>query len=272
MAWFAISGIDASAIAAVGAEVKGDRRDIGEIAPANDGTMRPTRQTRKRDLAFESIPLKGSDAFAWECLLVGEGHVWSFDSSYYSSKGLVSVPSNPGATSIQATTKKFGTDALKIASVSDIIATVGLGLALSPNFTWSAWWNQNLAGWHHYVQRSDGMVWVDGVRNDAAFPLPFAYSGGEAALVAATNNDYFDDWVVTPYLWPTSWPPLVYASGAAFSPLPYLTCAGDMVPEASSRKMVGKVTIGKVVRANAAGTAGGATKDVQILHVELLQV
>jgi hypothetical protein len=269
MAWLAISGIDLSAIAATVSDPKGPRRDIGDISPANDGTLRATRQSRKHDLSIQSIPLAGADAFAWESLLVGEGNVWSFDSSYYSSKGLPSTPSNAGATSVQATTKKYGAGALHIASSGQTMTSVGLGLASVPNFTWAVWWNQNLAGWHHYAQRSDGKIWVDGVRNDSAFPLPFVYSAGEAALLTNTASDFFDDWVVTPYLWPLTWAPLVYASGAAFSPLPYLTCAGDLVREATSRTMIGKVSVTAVKRANPAGTVGAAAKDVQVLQVDL---
>lgn len=276
MAWCATNGIDLSSIAATMSDPKGARRDIGEIVPASDGTMRATRQVRKHDLSFQSIPLSGSDARAWEALLAGEGQVWSFDSSYYGSKGTLLNPSNPAGTSVQSTTKKFGAKALKINTAGDLVGnTIAIDIGGSESWTLACWWKQNTNPWHHIVRRSDGAKWLDGARNDAAAdPFNIGGGGGFLTLLCATGPDYFDDFVAMPGLWPSTWPTLVYANGFAFSPLPYLNFSGDLVPEAPSgsgafRTMIGKVDIAKVIRANPTAVAGGASKVVQVLQVDL---
>lgn len=270
MAWLAVSGIDLSAIATPGGNPKSDRRDIGDVASANDGSIRITRQMRKHDVTFDSIPLSSQDAFVWEALLSGAGQVWNFDTSYYSSKGLVIVPDDPVHTSVQAVTKKYGAGALKINTGSEFVTTSALGLSGSA-WTQAVWWNQNGAGWHHIVKRSDGTKWIDGVISGGGDPFGAGVVNDTAVLNCVTGPDYFDDWIVMPGLWPTTWAPLVFALGSAFSQLPFLDCAGSLVKETSTvRRMLGKtVASSKILRANPSGAVGGLAKDVQVLHVEL---
>jgi hypothetical protein len=267
MSWLAISGIDLSAIAATAQDPKGDRRDIGDVSPANDGTMRATRQVRKRDFSFQTVPLKGADAFVWESLITGAGDVWSFDSSKYSSKG---TGGDGTGTTIQASVVKFGAGALKVPN-GDTWETVGLGLPAA--FTMAVWYRVDSGAWNHWVWQGGGTnIWLNGVRTPGG-AHPFDYDSGDAILeqAGAGTNFYFDDFVACPYLWPATWPALVYGLGAAFSPLPYLTCAGDLVPEAATRSMIGKASVAKVLRANPTTVAGGAAKDVQVLQVDLME-
>jgi hypothetical protein len=267
VAWCAANGIDLSSIVAVATDPKGDRRDIGDISPANDGTMRATRQTRKHDLSFQSIPLAASDARAWEGLLAGEGHVWSFDSTFYSSKGLPGIAS--GDATINTGTKKYGAASLRIANDSSTWDTSGLRLAAP--YTLALWHSSDAGPFSHYIIRSDGAKWVNGVRNDAASTSFASVVTTELELSAPTAGayEYFDDLIVTPFLWPTSWSALVHASSAAFSSLPYLNFSGDLITEAATRTMIGTVNVAKLLRGNPTGVAGGAAKTVQVLQVDL---
>jgi hypothetical protein len=270
MSWLAISGIDLSSIIALGEEPKADRRDIGDVTDANDGSKRATRTARKYDFSGRSIPLSKADAFAWESLITGAGNVWRFDSTFkfYSSKGIAAIASdtNPLDTFVQSSVKKFASAVETPGGES--FTTAGLGIVGSI-FTQSVWCRVGAGAFHHYVLRGDGAIWVDGVRNDAA-NTPLQVAGSEAFLDASLiggGTQYFEDWVVTPYLWPVSWPPLVYANNALFSLLPYLTCAGDLVPEAATRKMIGKCAVSGIIKAN---PGSGMSKVMQKLQIELL--
>ncbi len=86
-----VNKINVGHIISVVEEPKGGRRDIGNLSEGSaDGSIRISRQGRKRDLKFKTVPLSNSDANSWEGLFIGEGDVWTFDTStgFYSSKGL----------------------------------------------------------------------------------------------------------------------------------------------------------------------------------------
>lgn len=275
MGWLAIMGVDLSAIAATVQDPKGDRRDIGEISPANDGTMRATRQSRKHDLSLLSIPLSSSDAYAWESLVVGEGHCWSFDTSFYSSKGYGPTV-NTGCTIDSSIPPMFG------AGYAIVPATTGVltysSAFLNSSSVLGAWtflvWKYESGNWHHYVLRSDGAKWKDGVRNDGLSTTWFQTNLNGFRLINTTGSEMdFDDAVALPFKALDTWPALIYAYQLAnivpFSSLPYLTCSGDLVPEAATRTMIGKCAVAKVLRGNPTGVAGGASKAVQQLQVDL---
>jgi hypothetical protein len=267
VAWLTLNGIKVSGIAEVNA-ASGERRDIGSQLVAGDGSMVVTRIARKRDLKLKTIPLTGADAHAWEGLMVGESNVWSFDSSFYSSKGKPGTGSaTPPTVQVQTGTKQYGAGALDIGAGEDW-STSGLGLGS----TWTvAFWAKPVAtAWVHYVIRSDGAKWVDGVRNDA-----FSASGvlvdvvsGEVILTnqAPVSARYFDDLVASPFLWLTEWPAQVFVAGQPFGAAPYLTAVGDMVREATTRKMVCKGLSEKVMVANIAGVR---QRDARVLELEL---
>jgi hypothetical protein len=242
VSWLKVNGIELARVVAAFSTPEGKRRDIGDKGEAADGTTRITRQTRKRDLNLELVPLSRADALAWEGLLTGEGHVWSFDVSSYSSKGL-------GPTvftgSLESTTPspKYGAKYLQL----DIDEDASFVFPAYAQWTISLWF-QNGSGvysgaWHHAVARSDGARWIDGARNDG-----FAFDGTSVILtfngttLQLTGPDpgpaYVDDLIVVPYLWPLNWAHQVYSAGAAFGSTPFLTCAGDVISEASTRRMI----------------------------------
>lgn len=265
MAWLAISGIDLSAIAATAQDPKGDRRDIGEAAEASDGSWRVTRQTRKRDLSFLSIPLAGSDAYAWESLITGEGHHWTFDSSLYGSKGM--GPTAGFVASQTAGTPKFGAGVLRVTATTGTITYAAAVNSAGGTGAWTVMvWRFESGVWHHYVVTSAGHKWLDGVRADGTSTTWLSVSGANVTITntAGAAQDY-DDLVVLPFAVLDAWPPLVFAAASiAFSDLPFLTVAGLLVPEAATRKMAGTCSIAGVKRAGS-----GLAKDVQALQVEL---
>ncbi len=443
MSWLTLNGIELAAIAGNANKPKGPRRDIGDASAASDGSMRITRQTRKRDVTLESVPLTGAEAFAWESLITGAGHVWSFDVSVYSSKGL------PGAAEaaeleLQDIHTKYGEKALRVAAdeewtaalpsttgdfasgrpwtVSawrkrmsvvdtyvcigrlestaggggsgiaivfdgDLAAQIGVGefvrvagrvceVLSTTNFIGNLWYLQlaepggglelepcayfttaigsmerdtsvvsvildepsplftaalgppgvvsygpldatdpdfpggedqmvegvdsdtewsfgqdgandtategywfaievvdldllTLGPWEHLVVREGGAKWVDGVRNDAVTgPLPLV-TDAELSLPAEAGADVFwDDVAACPYAWLDDWPAQVYASNTAFGLAPFLVASGKLVPEATTRQMVGKCSEGEVLQG---GSGGELQNDLRRLTIELLE-
>lgn len=254
MAFLLANGFNLGAVIAA-SEPKGDRRIIGNAAAANDGTMRVTRQSTKRDLSFTTVPLSDPDAFVWESFFTGEGETWSFDSSVYGSKGL--GPTGGGGYSIVAGGAKFGASKLRLVA-GGVLALVGAGQHSSGRADAGspvsyAVWRFESAAWHHYVIRSDGAKWVDGVRNDAAattWAIVSLVSLG-LANIAGGNEDY-DDLTSWPFLIPTTWPAILAAATSAYCPQPYLDLSGDQVPELLTRRTL--ATVSDTLSKTATGT------------------
>lgn len=268
--WFRVNGIETRALVALSSDPTGDRRDIGAQHDAADGSLSLTRQTRKRDFKFATVPLSGADAHAWESMLTGEGNVWSFDTSLYSSKGIAGT-FEPGDASVavQTTFKKY-VGALFIPAEAFFV-TVGLGL--SAPLTLSVWLsNDGGSTFHHVVARTDGVTgvtWLDGVAGSlGTFNDYISFPGGEVKLFASAVDLYVDDLVVCPYLWPDDWPGQVFTSGKAFGPAPFLSATGALVPETAVRRMLCVKCDEKVMKANL-GDGDGMEPDVRVLTVEL---
>jgi len=264
--WLKLNGVDLGPIAAVASEPKGERREIGDVSPALDGTMRVTRQTRKRDMSIETIPLTGSDAFAWESLVTGEGERWSFDASLYGSKGL--GPVSGSGYSLVAGSAKFGSGKLRLAASTGMITYGNAALHSSGETLGSTImvWRLESGTWHHYIVRSDGAKWFDGARNDALVTDWLVVAGANIALVntAGAAQDY-DDLVALPFKILDQWAEIFGTATTAFSSLPYLDATGLLVPEISVRRVTGTATE-KVLVATA---AGAVQHDMRKLSIEL---
>lgn len=272
MSWLTLNGIETSGIASIEGAPTGEHRNIGADHEATDGSLTLTRQTRKRDLQLQTVPLSGADAFAWESLLVCEGHVWSFDSHFYSSKGLAGVAS--GATLESATpSPRYGAKYMEVPLDQTFTATF-------PAYAkWTvACWFRNGDGafsteWHHLVTNSDGHTWLDGVSNDGfgfdGDSFLFSFDGTTLTITGPDPGPaYIDDLIVCPYLWLEDWPAQVYADTKPFGPTPYLTAAGLLVPEAATRDMACMKCDERVMKANLSD-GNGMAPDVRVLSVEL---
>lgn len=216
-----INGIPVS----VGAEsLSRSVEEVGERTRAFDGTAVLNRRWTKRVLEFELPVASQVDHLAWMALLRGEGQVWSFDSNLYSAKGLptINALASVGNTSPAS---KFGGGRLAGGG-----ASTGLATKLGPAWTVTLWmWSGSV--WNHYVVNSLAQKWLNGVRNDATATgfLSVSASGD----VTLTTN-FYDDVLAFPAVMPTTWAPLLYATGRAFPPLPRLEAYGDVFPGSSS--------------------------------------
>jgi hypothetical protein len=244
--WLKLNGIDTSAIAAMGQEPSGARRNIGDEGEATDGSWRVTRQTRKRDLSFQTVALSKSDAFIWESFISGEGHVWNFEAlNEYSSKGLAPTTFTD---CVISSNHKFGSHSLNVELGSGVVtwpALINSFGATASAWTVMFWWRDDGGDstFHHFVVRSDGAKWHDGVRNDATVTTFFSVSGGNITFTGSGGDETFlDDLIAYPFSVPDTWPAIVAARTTAFQGTPYLEATGDLVPEASTRVMRGDAT------------------------------
>lgn len=269
MTVLAVNGINVGAIIAAANEPKGERRNIGAEILAADGSWRTTRQTRKRDVKFTTIPLTKDDAFVWESFFVGEGEVWSFNTSLYGSKGLP-ASANVGCT-IASGSPKFGAAKLIVPATTGSIAfAAGPNLYGSFNNWMLSVWRSTDSGstWTNYIINGTSTTqlqkWVDGVRNDAATTTWLTMSSTGTATIANTSGSavWYDDLVILPFSVPTTWPPVWGVRTTAFPSLPYLELSGDLVPEQPLRTVLGEANEATLKIAG----SGGALK--QRLEVE----
>jgi hypothetical protein len=268
VSWFTVNGIELARVASHPSPPTGERRDIGAQREAADGSAILTRQTTKRDRKFSLKPLSGDDAFAWEGLLCGDAHVWSFDSSLYSSKGLAGVATDPTVI-VQAVEKKYGANALIVPSGQQFAATLPWDVEAGTVALWVR--AEADAAFHYWVfQRSAGKFWLDGVLTGSLPTSGDMLDVTGAVVTLGTPDDwtYFDDLVVCPYVWPDDWPLQVCNAGQPFGLAPYLTCAGDLVPEAATRRMICAGVSDRVTIANL-GAGDGLERDVRQLEVQL---
>lgn len=236
-----LNGINLGSIMAAANEPEVEQRDIGAVSTAVDGTSRVTRSARKLDLSFMSVPLTTAAAHAWRCFLTGEGEVWSFDANLYGSKGTAASAITNAVQSAGAA--KFGAGKLSVG------ATTGSITFLAAINSWgnsSAWtvgvWRYEGGAWHHYLVRSDGAKWLDGVRDDAATTTWMSVSNGSVTITNTTGSAVlYDDLVVLPFLVPEDWPAQWVAADAAFGLLPFHAATGEWVTEQATRTVMGLV-------------------------------
>lgn len=237
MPFLTVNGVELGGSISEPRGIAESRREIGESTNAFDGTLRKSRQSIKHDLEFETTPMTSANALAWESLIRGLGEVWSFDSSLYGSKGLGPTA---GYTASRTTSgPKFGAGEL---SVDATTGSISFAASLGSNWT-AAFWRYESAAWHHYVITSAGTKWYDGVSDDGHSTTWFSVSSGTATIANTTGAAVlYDDLVLLPFLPISTWPTVWGVASSAFSLLPKLTIAGDAIPEATSRSVMGEAT------------------------------
>lgn len=227
------------------------REEVGLMeGRAFSGMQHDTRRAVKRTGQFTTGVLGEDDGDALENLLTGLGWHFPFDQDLYSEDTKLGPSAGYTATLGTTTpTPKFGTRRLSVPSGSTILWPAGLG----SNYTVMAWiWNGS--SWDHWIRRSDDSsgsvvttLYKNGVSGQPAL-YSLTVSGGAVYLSGrnpATNasaTTYYDDLVVLP--WVASAGQLAAWSSAAspFSPIPKLDLSGDVLREASSIEVRGKVT------------------------------
>lgn len=129
---------------------------IGEEARGHTGTDIGSVQTRKGVWDSKLTPQVAATARAFRALVEGEGHVWSFDSNLYSSKGLGPSVSTGCAVGAGG---KYG-------SRVKLDGGQALSYLVSGHATqWTAlYWkkSQNGGTWEHFIVCGDGTKYKNG--------------------------------------------------------------------------------------------------------------
>ncbi len=243
-----------------GGTTNADLEFIGKNVRSIDGSMVAGRRNIKGKWRFASALRTAAESLAFRDLIVGRGHVLSFDAqNSYTSKGMapVSVAAGWG----------FSTSGPKYGAAC---ASWTTGNALWSFFTssspWTlAWWvNESAAGWHHYVQNSAGTKWIDGVLAPGGSMLGFGGVASGVATFGSVTASKIDDIVALPYLTPADWPAQLYGFGSAFGLLPALTADGDFIEQNSSISVLGGEPTGKLFR-------GATVKNLHDFGFELFE-
>lgn len=213
---------------------------IGSVGRTVDGGLRTNRRAIKRKWGYKTTPQSARTSHAIADLVLGRGQVWSFDVHMYSAKGL-GPSSYSGSTTVNYVTFKYGTGALSVPSTHTFVVasayTVGEAVSV-------ACWVRVSGVWTHYatLRTAAGVAtnYVNGVSSGATFP--WAFSGGTFTITGTATEVFFDDLVIMPSLWPTTWPALVCADTVAFSPLGRLNASGASIGDnAATVSVVGSV-------------------------------
>ncbi len=238
-------------------------KDIGAEMTAEDGTPLFNRRGTKNTWSVRSTVRTAAEALAFKDLVLGEGQVINFNNqSFYSFSGLPPTVVGGGWT-IVTTLPKYGSH--RAAHTANNLTTYTPFTSSSP---WSILlWRTTDGGttWNHWVLRSDGTKWLNGVVSLAASAFCTVSSG-----VVTLGNDVaggFDDVVFLPYLVPTTWPAQIHGFGYAFGTLPRLTADGLFIEQNLAG---GVATKGRAGALRAVKTRAAA--DMHDFAFELLEV
>ncbi|MFY0567060.1 hypothetical protein ACN28E_24925 [Archangium lansingense] len=217
---------------------------LGEVVRSLNGVPRSTAKVRKANLRYTSSLLTVPAAQLLRSLIEGEGHVLAFDSHVYTSKEQP-VLFTPKGFTIEAVGGKHG-GYLHVPTLGTASWEV---LDTDPASAWTAMlWRREASVWHHYVTRSDGATWREGVLSPSTVPADFIRRASDfrRALVlgdfTGTGLGDFDDAVFLPYLVPNDWVPKLYAfhNTRAWPALPYGLAEGPRLP------LAGQLCLGEV--------------------------
>ena len=242
-------------------------RDVGSTHHAFDGTPRVTRRARKRDASVRLVPMSISEAYSWEGLLCGLGESWSFDSHLYGSKG--TGPTTSTGASVGGTGRYgaalVGTSSLNLVYPVPMLSTPGWTVMFERNATAVA----GSGNWSHYIVRSDGAKWLNGVRADGTATAFFSAGSTSFAFAGDGATRWYDELVVFPFKVLDAWGPSLYAQRAyAWPSLPQLHLSGNGVVEAANRTCLATVTGKDTSQA----VYGGSWQALHSLTVEFLEV
>lgn len=264
-----VSGI---AVPVLDGSVDETPKQAGDNERAEDFSLIVNRRAIKETYKIKIAPQSPSDGVAWRGLLLGLGHTWNFDSSFYSSKGL-----GPSALTnvVQNATAKFGAGGAQQTLSTGTFTFTALPLGGS-KWTVMVWRKLGAGSFNHYIVTSAskalGHAYVNGSDTaDATSWLTVNTAAGTVKLDAdASNTTNLDDLVILPFDVPSAWPADVFAYGAAFSQLPYLDVDGDLIDGNVGLKTVcGDVSGTEIVQGVLNGTYYQA---IRVLNAALEEV
>jgi hypothetical protein len=208
--------------------------EIGERMRASSGKSLVSIRDRKFVRRFSVRTEDTTLAEAIKGLLTGDGFSWSFDIDWYSEQGLPVIATAGAASSSlgsTAPTPAFGAKRLAIPAAT----TVSWQLPDRYSVVWTMiFWAYYSGAWHHYVLNSLGEKWKDGATTTDSVYVNVVTGGGTTQMQLSSPSGsaaYYDDVVVVPYLWPSTWPAQVYAATRAWKPFPFLSVDGELMPQ-----------------------------------------
>ncbi|WAM28506.1 hypothetical protein [Myxococcus sp. NMCA1] len=140
----------------------------------------PRSSVRRKLMAYEggTGPLSLADAAALRALIDGEGDSWDFaNGTMTSSRGL--WPSTVGSPLALPDLGRYQGYALALSA-----GHVSWATQLGEDWTVAYWvrvWDGSGAQWHHYVQRSDGPMYVDAAAPSPALGHTWSFDAGFAS-------------------------------------------------------------------------------------------
>ena len=219
--------------------VEGRRRqvNIGTDSRAFGGAYRLGRRAVRQEWEFRTGPLTTADALAFRRFISGDGHALSFDADNYTSRGLGQAS---GSGTLYSGAKFNG--GIRFTSVGSGTWATQLGS------TWTTLhhrYDATVAGWRHFINRSDGSRFTQGISSNLQGGL--SVSGGSLTLAGSTSLTDFDDAVALPFLMPNAWIADGYAwhAARAWSALPFLTAGGTF--SSAEVRVLGDVKDGEFV-------------------------
>ncbi|WP_228560841.1 MULTISPECIES: hypothetical protein [Myxococcus] len=120
-------------------------------------------------------PLPLADAAALRALIDGEGNSWAFAGNMLSSRGL--WPSTVGSPLALPDLGRYQGYALALSAGHAVSWATQLGEDWTVAY-WARVWGGSGAQWHHYVQRSDGTVYVDATAPSPALGHTWSFDAG----------------------------------------------------------------------------------------------
>ena len=257
-----------------------DRKKIGEMTRAIDGTILKTVTAIKNEWQMTTAPKIATTAEALASLVDGEGYSWSFDVDLYSDgKGLGKSASTGATRTTASPAPKFGAGQLNLAATT---GTITYPTNLGSYWTVMVWRSINAGAWNHWIVRnSNGTVlsWLNGVADAAAIPSWMSVAAGSLTLANTSGTaDQYDDLVALPYLIPSdgtatasvdNWAPTWGTLTAAFPALPKLSIGGTMLRNSVALTVQGETTRMKNMGFQSGGAwqANGKTMDFRIEEV-----
>ncbi len=246
------------------ASMKADQEIIGEDRARTLGAkLKSTRIGRKGNWDVELTPLEPADAVPLMVLLRDEGHVCSFDADKYSSTGL--GPDAGGAGTIQSTNKKFGANALQIASTaaSEVYTTGYTG-----DKTVMMWRRSSTdsTSFKHWAMTMTASGTQQGYKDGATATLNawmILTTGGVLTLKAKRDDGttdltvQYDDLVILPCLLTAAMIASFAAATRAWADRPALNVSGAFLDDPAGAGYVEVFTdLGKIEFLQAVGAAG----------------
>jgi hypothetical protein len=239
-------------------------QDIGEVMRAEDGTLIRDRVDVKRVWTLNLVLQTPANAMAWIDWVLGrKSQVWSFESHVYSSKGFaVGTTGTPGVSAGQ-----FGFS-LSVPASTTVTVNDSYNYSAGPGWSASFWWF-NGTTWSHIVETSTNVKYINGVASGAR-----TFCTTSPTTLTITNPDAavrrIDDLCVSFFVWPSTWPAAVFASGQALGPSPRLTVDGLLIDNNTrALNVVAEVTGVDIAQAS---VSGAWVANIQRVKLKLSEV